>query len=166
MERLRCKAGDLALVIYETPECIRNVGRLVRVRGPVKFNSDLNAPCWLIEPVNRRQRWWLDSGGYVRPVSATHKNMEHPDPWLLPLRPQDGPQAEAEQLARGRPVNSALSVTAARAADLQARLDQVRIDREVYRARHPQILCPASDGDLTIAPVNWFAALDRAQARR
>lgn len=52
---LRCKSGDLAIIIYDTPECSSNIGRVVEVRGPVEFNSlyYINVQCWLIKPIHR-----------------------------------------------------------------------------------------------------------------
>lgn len=87
MNQIRCKPGDLALVIHDIPECVKNVGRLVRVRGPLKLNRMYQLQCWLIEPVSGTD-WYVDYYWEVRWCKdAAHLNLEHPDEWLMPLRP-------------------------------------------------------------------------------
>lgn len=86
MKRLRCKDGDLALVIIDTPGCIRNVGRFVRVSGPVLWNAEYSKYCWLIKPVCQG-KWYLETAGRIEIVAATYPFIEHPDCWLLPIRP-------------------------------------------------------------------------------
>ena len=38
LANLRCRDGDIALVVKESPICSANVGKLVRVRGPARTN--------------------------------------------------------------------------------------------------------------------------------
>jgi len=88
--KLRCREGDLALIIREEPGCEGNIGRIVTVRGPLNITPD-RGPSWLIKPVQaepwavrnyRLQDIWI---GIV-----THNDLiEHPDEWLLPIRPGD-----------------------------------------------------------------------------
>jgi hypothetical protein len=86
---LRCREHDLALVIYDTPNCSSNIGRVVRVRGPVirSHRSD-NMLTWLIRPVCRNH-WAIVNvhGGLVKRSVRWADRIEHPDAWLLPLRP-------------------------------------------------------------------------------
>jgi hypothetical protein len=88
--QFRCKPGDLALVVWDTPPCIENVGRLVHVRGPVELNKELQQWCWLIKPVSRR-RYFVETRGQLekRRVSWISR-VEHPDRWLLPIRDDPG----------------------------------------------------------------------------
>ena len=132
MKRIRCKPGDLALVIYDTPDCVKNVGRLVRIRGPLKLNLELLLECWLIQPLSPAPYYVSELTRTRRMVVKPTHSIEHPDRWLLPLRP---PSAGAKH----RVVTEADHI-----AERQARLGQVRIDRELYKERYPWILCPAS----------------------
>ena len=85
----RCNAGDLAIVIHDTPECATNVGRLVRVRGPLVRNCNYRLDCWLIKPVHPAL-WKVDRWGKVSAESVYWKSqIEHPDAWLFPIRPEE-----------------------------------------------------------------------------
>lgn len=85
---LRCKEGDLALVIHDEESCKANIGKLVRVAGPVEYNERLNQYCWLIEPVHGELWWCVSVKGvpYQRVVTFASE-AEHPDGWLLPIDP-------------------------------------------------------------------------------
>lgn len=84
---LSCKPGDLALVIREEKGCEGNIGKLVRVAGPIKFNQRQQAT-WLIEPA-RQQPWRsVSPAGKARTRKVTFASrVEHPDEWLLPIDP-------------------------------------------------------------------------------
>jgi hypothetical protein len=87
---LRCREGDLALIIREEPGCEVNVGRVVRVGWPYRFDR-VRGPSWLIEPVVTGPWSYVSpGGGYVitRPITFADR-IEHPDAWLLPLRPRN-----------------------------------------------------------------------------
>jgi hypothetical protein len=43
---LRCKDGDIAVITWDYPDCLENIGRLVDVRGPMRVNEA--GPSWLI----------------------------------------------------------------------------------------------------------------------
>ena len=84
----RCKDGDLALVIQDEPVCAGNVGKIVQVRGPILLNRRLKLMCWLIKPVNR-QLWHCvrSNGEHYTSLVTWKKQTEHPDAWLMPLKP-------------------------------------------------------------------------------
>jgi hypothetical protein len=83
--KLRCKSGDLALVIQEEDGCEANIGKVVRVTGPIELNSRGQAT-WLIEPVRQKLWWSVSSEGMVRTRQVTFTcQVEHPDEWLLPI---------------------------------------------------------------------------------
>lgn len=87
---LRCREGDMALIIREMPGCERNIGRAVIVQGPVEVHPD-HGPTWLIEPVSPEPWAVHEYGGkpvWVGTISFASL-VEHPDEWLLPLRPED-----------------------------------------------------------------------------
>ena len=88
--RLICKDGDLALVVQDEGSCLANIGKLVRVKGPVNINRQLQRACWLIEPVKAELWYWTTSAGDLKAGIVTFAtNVEHPDAWLSPLRPED-----------------------------------------------------------------------------
>ena len=39
MRPFRCKDGDIAVIIYDTPSCSDNIGRFVEVRGKPRFDD-------------------------------------------------------------------------------------------------------------------------------
>ena len=92
---LRCKDGDIALVTREEPGCEFNIGKLVRVAGPVSKNKqDLSS--WFIEPLERRLWWCLSPVGELECRMATFNcRIKHPDAWLLPIDPQSSNQCFA-----------------------------------------------------------------------
>ncbi len=86
---LKCKDGELALVIHDEPSCEENIGKVVQVSGPVEINRELQLPCWLIQPVHRND-WKVTTllGEVVTQHVSWESRVEHPDKWLMPLRPQ------------------------------------------------------------------------------
>ena len=93
---LRCKQGDLALVVYDEPGCESNIGRAVEVRGPVQTNPHLGVSCWLIRPAGSSRRWRVTHHlGGVRTQTVTWASLvEHPDAWLLPIPPLAEPESD------------------------------------------------------------------------
>ncbi len=84
---LRCKAGDIAVVLHDTPECSSNIGRFVRILGSLEFSGNLGKWCWLIVPVGSGL-WMVERGGRVSPERVTNRSrVEHPDDWLKPIPP-------------------------------------------------------------------------------
>jgi hypothetical protein len=84
---LRCRDGDIALVVKETPICNANVGKLVRVRGPAKTVILTQMPGWQIKPLHRRL-WSVEklNGRFLRELVNWDSCVFHEDAWLLPLR--------------------------------------------------------------------------------
>lgn len=64
------------------------------------LNSRLKLMCWLIKPVNR-QLWHCvrSRGDHYTSYVTWKKQMEHPDSWLLPLRPDHGLSADGAILS-------------------------------------------------------------------
>jgi hypothetical protein len=99
--QLRCKDGDLAVVIHDEASCADNVGKLVRVAGPLCLNRNLGFNCWLIEPV-KAQSWRVaDSSGNAKSVENVtfRRRIEHPDAWLMPIRPEQQEPVDEVELA-------------------------------------------------------------------
>ena len=86
---LRCRDGDIALVVKESPMCSANVGKLVRVRGPARIMTTTQMPGWRIKPLHRRL-WYVEEldGRLVRELVNWNSCVFHEDAWLLPIRPE------------------------------------------------------------------------------
>ena len=91
--KLRCKGGELAIIIHDQPGCLGNIGRIVEVRGPVELNKRLGLPCWQIFPSSPAPHWVDFGRGGVPTVIGPTNRIEHPDAWLLPL-PKDAVEDE------------------------------------------------------------------------
>jgi hypothetical protein len=46
---LRCKDGNIAVITWDYPDCLENIGRLVDVRSPMRVKGA--GPSWLIRPI-------------------------------------------------------------------------------------------------------------------
>ncbi len=85
---LRCKDGDLAVIVGDMPGCESNIGRIVEVRGPAKLNKQCGLICWRIRSVTRKKLINLYPSGELIAERVTWKSRtEHPDCWLIPIRP-------------------------------------------------------------------------------
>jgi len=90
---LRCKDGDLAVVVGDFPGCEGNIGRIVQVKGPARTPRQYPLPCWRIKPVNRRGWFVVESDWEVtKEVVIWRSGILHPDCWLLPIRPTEDEQ--------------------------------------------------------------------------
>ena len=93
--QLRCKAGDLALIVHDEPGCESNIGRIVQVRGPMIVDSRA-LPCWLIKPVVRKLWKVNDNGSISSEIVYWKSYIEHPDCWMVPLRPPESDEQAGE----------------------------------------------------------------------
>jgi hypothetical protein len=85
----RCKPGDLAMITRDVPSCKENIGRIVRVSGPPGFNRH-GQLTWLIQPVTAEPYLVNDAlGEFVRFMEFQEPEIEHPDIWMMPIRPDD-----------------------------------------------------------------------------
>jgi hypothetical protein len=100
--KLRCKEGDLAIIVGEFPGCETNIGRIVQVRGPAKVDVQCGGlVCWVIRPITRKKMINLYEPNELITERVTWKlNIKHPDCWLIPIRPPEDGQGtvEAEHL--------------------------------------------------------------------
>ena len=109
---LRCRDGDLAVIVGEFPGCEVNIGRIVQVRGPAHFSEQCGEQlCWVIRPVTRKKMVNL----YIPDILISERvnwksNIKHPDCWLLPIRPpkEDEDISQIETL----PIKQPASLTA------------------------------------------------------
>ena len=86
---LRCKDGDLAVVINDTIDCRQNLGHIVQIRGPVRTLKQSGMLGWLIKPLHKRV-WGVREldGRHVKERVFWSSGVFHEDAWLMPIRPQ------------------------------------------------------------------------------
>ena len=86
---LRCKDGDLALVINDTIDCRQNIGHIVQIRGPVRMLKQSGMLGWLIKPLHKRV-WGVTEfdGRSVKELVFWSSAVFHEDAWLMPIRPE------------------------------------------------------------------------------
>ena len=105
--KLRCKDGDLAIMVGDVPGCEFNIGTLVSVRGPTTVISGYT--CWHIKPVEKKRVLVRLNKWEIRDQYVFWKDkIYHPDCFLLPIRPPEEDDAiETEQdLKIERPNNA------------------------------------------------------------
>ena len=89
-ENLRCRDGDLAVIIKDTPECHLNIGRIVRVKGPPRKIIKSQMAGWKIKPIRRTVLSIEEfDGRLVREVVNWNSHVLHEDAWLMPIRPKE-----------------------------------------------------------------------------
>jgi hypothetical protein len=84
----RCKPGDLAIITCDVPQCTANIGRVVEISGPARYDRN-GRITWLIQPVTLEPYLinnWDDTS--VRFMDYREEGIEQPDDWLLPIRPE------------------------------------------------------------------------------
>lgn len=87
---IRCKPGDLAIILYDIPSCSDNIGRVVNVHGPLAADP-AGQMTWLIMPVTDTPYLENDwDGNCIGPMQPGRLYLEHPDAWMLPIRPEEG----------------------------------------------------------------------------
>ena len=88
---LRCKSGDLAIIINETPQSRGNIGRVVEVRGPYEYPDKFGPNGWQIKPIHHT-KIWVDIHNCLK-AELKFIYWKYPtyilDEWLLPIRPND-----------------------------------------------------------------------------
>ena len=93
---MNCRPGDVAIVIHDEPICVANIGRIVRIEGPLEFNEYYNRPCWLVYPISDDPFYCLCGVGVARGRVITEADcIDHPDAWLMPIKPIDTSTASA-----------------------------------------------------------------------
>jgi hypothetical protein len=86
---LRCKDGDLAVIVGELPGCEANIGRIVQVRGPAHVSEQCgDLLCWVIKPIDRKKMLIL----YIPDILVSdyvtwRMDIKLPDCWLIPISP-------------------------------------------------------------------------------
>ena len=84
---MKCKTGDLAIIIKDFPGCEKNLGRIVEIHGPCPDYPSKYRLCWFIVSKDGGPLAVLEKNGtitYQFALSEASK-IVHPDNWLLPL---------------------------------------------------------------------------------
>jgi hypothetical protein len=100
----RCKHGDLAVIINETPQCRGNIGLIVQVRGPLEHIGILDLYGWRIKPIHNKKvlvQMHKDANAEFQTIYWKYPR-SIPDAWLLPIRPTDDDLdvSDAEELLK------------------------------------------------------------------
>lgn len=93
---MRCKAGDLALVINDYPGCEKNIGHAVHVIELVDTLDHEGRALWSVRPANGHP-WCLFEDGIIR-MEANLSSCWHPDDWLWPIRQVGSEEAIVDEL--------------------------------------------------------------------
>ena len=98
MARLKCKDGDLALVIYDMPGSQQNIGKIVQVQGPATLVIRTQMMGWRIKPLFS-QPWGVTQldGSLDVEVVDWNSGVFHEDEWLMPIRPL-GPEKTLQEI--------------------------------------------------------------------
>jgi hypothetical protein len=107
---LRCRPGDLAVIVQDEPECQGNIGQLVRV---VKESDDFPDELgfhWAIQPLSSEPSPILICNLQNGPRKVVYDTgpRAHLDAWLRPLL-NDDEHDEADQLEEVKPTEKALT---------------------------------------------------------
>ncbi len=105
--KLRCKHGDLAIIVGDVSGCELNIGTLVLVRGPTTSISGYT--CWHIKPIEKRLHLVRLNRWEIRDQYVFWKDkIYHPDCFLIPIRPPEEDEAidTAKELKIERPNNA------------------------------------------------------------
>ncbi len=90
---LRCKDGDIAVITWDHLGCLENIGRIVMVRGPA-HQGDFGI-CWRIRPITEDLYAFVDLDNSIgRERVGWQARIDHPDAWMLPIRPTDEEEAQ------------------------------------------------------------------------
>jgi hypothetical protein len=91
---LRCRPGDLAVIVQDEPECRANIGQIVRVLCEYTEFPDEMGFHWLVEPQSTQPSPVLvDIPGKTESVLVyDNANRAHYDGWLRPLLYTQNPE--------------------------------------------------------------------------
>ena len=86
-----CKSGDIAVITWDEASVFSNIGKLVRVDGPLGYD-----PCygltWLITPIDQAGDYFFieeQEDNAVKKWKLNDDNIRHSDAWMRPLENTD-----------------------------------------------------------------------------
>lgn len=94
---LRCKPGDIAMITWDYDDCLENLGRLVEVGRRLSMKNGMYV--WRIRPITPELYALREANDSLTRESVTWASrVDHPDAWMVPIRPQE-PGAGVEETA-------------------------------------------------------------------
>ena len=81
---MKCKHGDLAIIVDDFDGCTGNIGLLVRVIGPAEVIMEM--ACWQVIPLSGQGMWLIDEGKARKSLITPRIQAIHPDKWLRPIK--------------------------------------------------------------------------------
>lgn len=84
---MRCKVGDMAIIINEEPSCAENIGKVVEITRSASF-SIFGQVAWNISPAACGSILIVNRLGEVRKMLQGETDISLPDAWLQPIRPR------------------------------------------------------------------------------
>ena len=81
---MKCKHGDLAIIVDDFEGCKGNIGLLVRVIGPAEVVMNMN--CQQLIPLSGQGMWLIDEGKARKNLITPRIQAIHPDKWLKPIK--------------------------------------------------------------------------------
>jgi hypothetical protein len=102
---LRCKDGDIAIIVHDTPECADNLGRLVEVKGPPRWGIGYELVSWRIRPISAAPLMVDVDGIIVREVVEWESHVIHPDTWLMPIKSSTEEKYENSEVETKNPLS-------------------------------------------------------------
>ena len=81
---MKCKHGDLAIIVNDFEGCKGNIGLLVRVIGPAEVIMEMN--CLRVIPLSGQKMWLIDAGKAKKSLITPKIQAIHPDKWLRPIK--------------------------------------------------------------------------------
>jgi hypothetical protein len=92
---LRCKPGDIAMITWDYDDCLENLGCLVEVGRRLSMEDGMYV--WRIRPITPELYALREANDSLTRESVTWASrVNHPDAWMVPIRPQQ-PGADAEE---------------------------------------------------------------------
>ncbi len=92
---MKCKHGDLAIIVDDFDGCKGNIGLLVRVIGPTEIIMEM--ACWQVIPLSGQKMWLIDEGKACKRTITPRIQAIHPDKWLRPIKGSRTAPSKLEQ---------------------------------------------------------------------
>jgi hypothetical protein len=112
--KLRCKDGDIAVITWDLPDCLENIGRLVQVRGPLKIEDKV--AYWRIQPVTPQLYAFRELDDTLARDRVTWSSrIQHPDRWMIPIGPYEELKGTDEGVMLDEPAPACVASAASEA---------------------------------------------------
>ena len=79
---MRCKQGDLAIIVDDFDGCKGNIGLIVKLIGPAEIVVMMGQ----IITLSGQEMWLVDEGKAEKALVTLSTQAIHPDKWLSPIK--------------------------------------------------------------------------------